>query len=278
MSAATQAAAEAALAGIAGAEAVATSALANKTRRTKVGQTINFAIEHDPDKKISGYIWIEGKAGQNIAQIAAAYGHPELAATIASDNHIRSVHFKLKNRIRLRVPDSFTPGESFTVVAGDQPPTVTDGYALLTVVARDNRVGLAQFGGYNPIAMDVPVQFIAWPRFKDGADIENDCALLERMAGRGDYSGAAKGPPAILRLSTTQGGKIVPLIPSNYQWSPANVDAPLWRIEAISWDTAPVRDRTGQRTRQLATVTVWQYTPLSIVSRSATERAKSRNG
>jgi hypothetical protein len=94
------------------------------------------------------------------------------------------------------------------------------------------------------------------------------------MAGRGDYPGTAVGPPAVLRISVTDNqGKVVPLIPSNYQWNPnRNTRAPLWRISSITWDPGALRTNDGFRTRQTGTITVTEFTPMSHVIRSVKER------
>jgi hypothetical protein len=103
--------------------------------------------------------------------------------------------------------------------------------------------------------MEVPIQFENVRGSREGLDIERDIALLERMAGRGNFEGAAIGPPPVVRVSTTNSkGEIVPLIPRGYQWSLQNPSAPLWRIAGIDWDTSVpdgvLRNDAGNRIRQ----------------------------
>jgi hypothetical protein len=79
----------------------------------------------------------------------------------------------------------------------------------------------------------------------------------------------------VLRVSATdKHGNVVPLIPADYQWSEQHQNAPLFRISAIAWDASPLRNHRGHRIRQLATVTVTQYTPLHFIERSVSRRTR----
>ena len=104
-------------------------------------------------------------------------------------------------------------------------------------------------------------------------------ARAPALAGRGNFKGAASGAPAVVRISVTDAyGKVVPLVAPNYQWSPQNPSAPLWRIgggtSGIEWDASPISNGAGKRIRQLATITLTQYTPIVLAERSATVRSK----
>jgi hypothetical protein len=112
---------------------------------------------------------------------------------------------------------------------------------------------------------------------RTGNEVERDCLLLERMAGRGNFHGAAVGQPPVIRVSTTNAsGLVIPLIPENYQWSRANPAAHLWRVAGIEWDSDPWRDGRGQRIRQLATVTLQQHTRVALATRSVTHRRRGK--
>jgi hypothetical protein len=88
---------------------------------------------------------------------------------------------------------------------------------------------------------------------------------------------AGQGPPPVIRLSTTDNnGNVVPLIPLNYQWNISNASAPLWRIEDIAWDTGGWRNKLGNRIRQKAVVTMWQYTPINLVVSLSQRAAKKK--
>ena len=242
-----------------------------RSRYFKGGQLITFQIAHFSGG--SGYYWMHARKGHTCAIIAAQFGHPGAAQHLADLNNV-GVYYRFKESRRIKVPNSFRGGEVMNVLADDMlPPTITDGYAILQVVARPGMVGVAQAQGYNPMAMDVPIRFESENK-PDSQANENRIALLEKMAGRGTSKG--RGAPPVLRLSTTDNhGKVVPLIPLNYQWHTNRSQAPLWRIAAISWDTGAWRNFHGKRIRQKAVVTVWEYTPISLQS-SLTERAQDK--
>jgi hypothetical protein len=250
---------------------------------SKYGQLITFAIERDADLKLTKWRWVNTKRGDTVRKIATRLGHPELAREIADENLVRSVDTILNsppipgttllwNRQvkKLKVPALADPSLSFSVLAGDVPPQITGGYAKLSIVDRPGRVGVTMFEGYDPVTMEVPVRFETPRGSREGLQIEKDIALLERMAGRGDFPGAAVGPPPIIRVSTTDAdGNIVPLIPRNYQWSPQNKTAPTWRVAGIEWDAEPRRNDAGNRIRQLAVVTLQQHTNVRLLARRA---------
>lgn len=262
---------------------------------------ITFGTEVDSDSSGPAFIWIDAKA-ETYQRVASSRGHPEMAAEIAALNGSRSVTTQLNGK-RIRLPGKLDQSGSFNVHCADVAPTVTDGYAMFSTLSRPGRVGVSKFDGYNPIAMDLSLQFEAWDGqivdvtpnmseearrtgyglvnnvqvFQDGAYIEENIQKLERMAGRGPYKGAAQGPPAIIRISTTQNGTPVPVLPLAYQWTPSNITAPLWRISKITWDnTDQQRDPVGRRVRQKAVVTVTEYTKVLYATRSAAARAKAK--
>ena len=246
--------------------------------RSSQGQLLTFAVEISADETFSAYIWLRAKKGDTPRKIAGKRGHPDQGVVIAKLNKIRSEWTKIKPGRRIRIPGNLKQGDSFDVLPQDmQRPQVTAGYATYQNVARIGQLGINQFMGYDPLALSLPVQFEATGA-KTGDNVEADITTLERMAGRGNYKGAASGPPAVIRISVTDAyGKIVPLVASNYQWSPQNPSAPLWRVSGIDWDTGPLSNNAGKRIRQLATVTLTQYTPIVLAERSATVRSKQRN-
>lgn len=251
--------------------------------RSTLGQLITFATEQDADRKTPEYIWVRTLVGDTVRKIAARRGHPEDARAIAKLNKIRSVTRVLRHkprrktdRMRIRVPGNLRRAEGFSVLAGAQAPRIVGGYAKLDILDRPGRTGLTHFTGYDPITMEVPIQF-EQVIGRDGRGVEERIAILERMAGRGNFKGAAAGAAAIIRLSTTRNdGSIVPLLPPNYQWSHQNPTAPQWRIANIDWDEDPLRGDSGNRIRQAAVVTVMQHTHLSLEVRSVARRHKDK--
>jgi hypothetical protein len=252
-------------------------------------QMITFVVE--TMKGDAPPFWITVHAGDTVQRIAANHGHPELARTIAKLNGIRSVkrvlrhHPKRKGDLhRVKLPGRMKKSWGFSVLAGSSPPSVVSGYAKLTTTDRPRRTGISTFVGYDPIVMEIPIM-LSTVSGETAAGIETICGRLEAMAGRGDFEGAARGAPPVLRISTTDAnGAVVPLIPHNYQWADDNANAPLWRVGSsnggnpIQWGTQPgtevMRNRDGQRRLQTATVTVEQYTSVQLASRSVTTRKK----
>lgn len=245
--------------------------------RTSKGQLVTFALERDQDTNLSGWVYTSLRVGDTVAKLAARRGHPDQAKAIAKRNGIRSTRTvllhkpkKKNDKTRLLVPRPLRTPYSFHVLAGDTPPKPTGGYAKLSIVDRPERVGLTDFDGYDPITMEVPVRFLASDP-TDGGGVESDIALLERMAGRGDFDGAGVGPPPIVRVSTTDNnGDVVPLIPRNYQWTKGNTNGPLWRVAGIDWDTSAQgcrRNPSGNRIVQVATVTLQQHTAITTAKR-----------
>lgn len=249
------------------------------------GQYISFAIESQSDFKTPDYTYATVKKGQRtFMKIAAALGHPELAGEIADLNGYSDRFKVLPIGYRIRVPGQARKSDVFKVLCGDTAPTITDGYANWDVADRSQRTGLAIFRGYSPLVMSVAIRFEAFldgTRLDgnpyNGAQIERDISLLERMAGRGAFTGAAVGLPPVVRVSSTgDRGQVVPLIPFNYQYSSQNKTPPVWVISGIDWDDSALRDNDGLRIRQLATVTLTQVVGAPIIQASATERHQAR--
>jgi hypothetical protein len=261
--------------------------MATDRRNHNTVQLITFAIDIEPNAPRK-WMTVAVKKGQSVASIAAYRGHPEDARVIADHNGIRSVYSKL-GRTKLKVPRDLSTELSFHVMPGDGAPTIRDGYAMIDTVDRPQRTGLTMFNGYNPIALDVPIRFESHyeggdrPRRgqdrqgkRSGSEIEQDIALLERMAGRGIGSVSGTAPPPIVRVGVRNGPDLIPLIPRSYQWDKDNPYAPVWRINGIDWDENPIRNRAGNRIRQLATVHLLQHTRLTLLQRGAASRTAGK--
>ena len=259
-----------------------------------LGNQITFGVWLDPDSKGKKFVWVRAKKDDTIRLIAARRGHRELAHEIVTLNkgrdvlphpkprpghrhppipRLRTMTQKLRAGARIKLPGNMGPGSFFSVNAGDNPPKLTAGYAKYDTVDVPGRTGISRFLGYDPIAIDIPIQFENYGA-QEGATIESNIRVLERMAGRGDYPGAAIGAPAVISISATDAvGNPLPLLPPPYQWTPNHQNAPLWRISNIVWDDGALRNDNGYRVRQTGTVTVTQYTPVQFVERSISKRA-----
>lgn len=245
-----------------------------------LGQKITFELED-----VTREAWVDAQvtgARNTVSKITAFHGIRSRAREVADRNKIHSVFSKLSRKsIQVPLPRK-TVGGKLEVLAGDTPPRIVEGYAKFDVVDRPSRAGLTHFLGYDPVVMEVPIRF-EWQTLSpggepEGEDIEDDIALLERMGGRGVGPGATIGRPGRVRVSTSNNGNPVPLIPRNYQPGRQNPNPPVWVVSDIAWDEAPWRNRAGNRIRQLAVVTLMQYvSPVAQGPFSVTDRSRSRN-
>lgn len=257
---------------------------------------ISFAIEYTGDQKFEGYGTVKvTKANRTIRELAASRGQLPYAWKIARINNVRSIDKDLKIGRYLKVPDKLRAKNSFNVLAGDSAPTIVSGYANFETLARPERTGISQFTGYEPIRISMPLRFETslhgeeWSGgtspggsyyFVDGSGIETNIAKLEAFAGRGNFPGAAVGPPPVLRVSVLSAeGTVVPLLPAAYQWNKDNREnAPLYWISSIDWDTDPIRNYAGERIRQLCTVELTQFVRPRIASAATRKKNQGDPG
>jgi hypothetical protein len=202
-------------------------------------------------------------------------------------HRLRHTYQKLGAGTLIRLPGTLTTGDVVHVLCDDPPPIVTTAYAMYDTVPVPGRRGITRFDGYPPYELDIPVQ---WENFDDGdgRGIERDIATIERMCGVGLYAGARLGAPSVVRISVTDDyGNIVPLISPTYQWVSPGGSNITWRITNIAWDATPSRtkrptsragdDPGGRRIRQKAVIHVQEFTPIIVVTSSATTRSVQRN-
>jgi hypothetical protein len=242
---------------------------------------ISFAIEKDEDARLKEFRKVPTRPGDTAQLLANRYANPEDATTIKKMNKLGSITKVIrhkprrkKDKLTVKVPGNFKSDLRFNAMPVG-PPVITDGYAKFTNVDRPDRKGITKFEGYDPAVMSVPIRFEAF-RTRDGS-LEADCALLERMAGRGQFDGSAAGPPPIINVSVTNGAVTVPLIPNQWQRSTQNPQGPLWRVSGLSWGES-VRDRNGVLLRQLATVTLQEHVRPRLQTKSAASRNKKKRG
>jgi hypothetical protein len=266
-----------------------------------LGQKIAFSIVYDEDQKYTDYVVYKTKVNDTVKKICAARKVPRMADEVARLNKIANTNSVLrhprkksarthkwikypKDRKTIKLPGTMRQSERFEAHAdfGGRAPRIEAGYAKIEPVDRPGRTGISHFTGFDPSRMSIPLTFDAWGAAADRGDprpnnIEDRMDLLERMAGRGDFHGAARGTPALIDISVFDNDKHhVWLIPKNYQWTSDNDDAPLWRIVDLDWDDSPLRNTRGNRLRQNVVVTVEAYTTVTTVPRSVVKRTKGQ--
>src|SRR5215831_13826354 len=106
-------------------------------------------------------------------------------------------------------------GLSVTVLRGNDPPQITDGYGGWTVVDRPRRVGYAYWAGINPIKLKLPCLIDDW---QGHHSIEDDIGALARMAQ----------PPV-------GGGSDPPTLDVDGALPRRDIDR--WVIESLEWGT-----------------------------------------
>lgn len=151
---------------------------------------------------------------------------------------------------------------AFTVLAGAGGPNPSAGFAKIQINDRPRRVGFTMPVGWDPLQLDIPIQFEGmnsnWSLAGSGG-IEGDIQILEWMSGRGKIAGydaklgaPTYGDPPTVRVSSLDSkGQPTNLIAPNYHGMS-------WYVSNLAYDTSPIRNRNGDRIRQLVTVSLTQ--------------------
>lgn len=174
----------------------------------------------------------------------------------------------------------------FYVLAGPSRPNITAGWAKINVIDRAQRKGFTIPSGYDPISMDVTVQFEALTRQPSGqfaitSDVEGDIQKMEWMAGRGKLfvdvqqgrsvgTAATGNPPIVTVAAYTGGGAQSNLVPPNLQ-------GVSWLISNIAYDDSAYSDRNGNRLRAPVTISLTEFVPTGGSIASPTVRSAARN-
>lgn len=177
----------------------------------------------------------------------------------------------------------------FSVLCGDDPPTIIDGYGQWTVISRPLRQGLTIPQGFNPAKLQLNVRFGVWDgRFgfggwdtglrvgasfdtRVGEYIEECIDDLHWMAGGNELG----GPSPVLyidsyRLDKGQAVRTF-LMPKQYRGVPWIID------NGITWGTS-LRDRYGTRIYQEAAFTVMGYTAPAGGNRPPVQQSRLSGG
>jgi hypothetical protein len=152
---------------------------------------------------------------------------------------------------------------SFTVLAGEEAPTITGGFGQWAEVERPQVESLPVLTHFGTLTMTVPILFEAV--MADSVDITNktpneagklleeDISVLEWMGGRGELAEGANGVTPLVRVySVNNAAKEHPLIPPGAQ-------GVKWIVSGITFDANPLRNAGGFRIRQAVTVELKKY-------------------
>lgn len=155
-------------------------------------------------------------------------------------------------------------GRTFKGRFADGAPIVTDGYAGWQVVSRPKNVGVVEWQGRNPMAIEIPFIIDYWLSNDEtpGIDCEADVTDLERLAGIGGHT----QPP----VCTVDGQGA---IPHDYSiWKNGR-----WVIESISWDRSiELRSSfSGRRIRCGGTLTIRQFVVAQSIIRTIGPKSRA---
>lgn len=159
---------------------------------------------------------------------------------------------------------SLEDGTFFQCFLGDGSPIVTEGYSGWQVVSRPRDVGITEWAGRNPMAIEIPFLVYRWEEkvsTKPGDDCENDIQNLETLCGIGSHA-----QPPVCRVDANG------IIPHDYTLSKTLS----WVVESVGWDRGieARSDYSGNRMRAGGNITIRQF----IAARDILRRinAKSR--
>jgi len=140
-------------------------------------------------------------------------------------------------------------GTTFTCNFADGSPIVVEGYAGWQVVNRPKAIGLVEWQGRNPMAIEIPFLIDYWRSGLDNPGIHGEAqvARLEKLCGVGKHWEA---PP----VCKVDGDGV---IPHDYTLDPGT----RWVIENVTWDRSlELRHYyTGRRLRCGGTIQIRQY-------------------
>lgn len=162
-------------------------------------------------------------------------------------------------------------GTVFRATFGDGAPLVVDGYGGWTVTNRPRDIGITEWIGRNPIALEIPFLIDKWMSNDEdrGLQVEQMAKRLERFCGLGSHD----HPPSVI----IDGHGVIPH---------DNTNAPgahRWVIENIEWDRT-IELRSGNTQRRLrcgGTIAARQFVksdPLKRVGRGGRGGAKKKKG
>jgi hypothetical protein len=123
---------------------------------------------------------------------------------------------------------------------GDIKPDFDTGW---TREKRPRKKALTWWSGTDGLNLDIPI-LVDHHVSGDGVTGERDCRILEKMEGQ-DLDG---GEPPIIAFNS---GGVVP----HDEHDASHVD---WVVSKIDWGPA-IRNQYGNRTRQAATITLWNF-------------------
>lgn len=167
--------------------------------------------------------------------------------------------------------DSNDPDITFRAKFGDGAPLVIDGYGGWTVTQRPRNIGITEWVGRNPVAVEIPFMIDKWITIPDANNpselVESQVKKLERLSG----VGSDEEPP----VCKVDGHGVIPF-DQEYkpQWK--------WVIENVTWDRGiEIRSGTNEgRLRAGGTLVIRQLVrsdPLERQKRGKNQTKKNQD-
>lgn len=147
----------------------------------------------------------------------------------------------------------------------DGPAVVTEGYGGWKITSRPRDVGITEWAGRNPMAIDIPFMLNYWMldvSDTPGVQCENMIKNLERLCGIGYHA----QPPVCI----VDGGGA---IPHDY----SNSSTLRWVIENVVWDRSMElrSSESSRRMRAGGTITIRQFVQASAIFKTVTARSRA---
>lgn len=162
------------------------------------------------------------------------------------------------------------PDVVFRAFFGDGAALVVDGYGGWSVVNRAKDIGITEWVGRNPIAVEIPFVIDNWMSSEDERGIRTEAMAgrLERLCGLGNH----EEPPIV----SMHGHGAIPHDEEN---SPSRQ----WVVENVSWDREQeLRSGNSQRRMRCGgTIMMRQYVesdPLEKLKKAKKKKAKGGKG
>lgn len=169
-----------------------------------------------------------------------------------SDGAIKTFYIKSDN-----------PKITFTANFGSGSAMVVDGYGGWEVKSRPKEIGIVEWVGRNPMAIEIPFQLDNFTDYTDmpGVETEQMVRRLERLCGLGSH-----GEPPICKVN---GEGAIPHDEHDFagHW---------WVIENVAWDReTEIRNEGGNRIRCGGMITIRQYIDASDIMKRLGPNARA---
>jgi nucleoid-associated protein YgaU len=153
-------------------------------------------------------------------------------------------------------------GTKFTCTFADGSPIVVEGYAGWQVINRPRDIGIVEWQGRNPMAIEIPFIIDYWRSGSDtpGIHCEAQVARLEKLCGVG-----SRTQPPICKVDGDG------VIPHDYSiWTQGR-----WIVENVTWDRSlELRNNvTGRRLRCGGTIQIRQFIIPRDILRTITSKS-----